>query len=81
MDANKLHLNEHISQQFNLELEDIRNKAMVMGGLVEKQVSVLRERNIDMRHRLNALTNNAPRQRSWWANPTTQRSSRFVPLR
>jgi phosphate transport system protein len=39
VDANKLHLNEHISQQFNLELEDIRNKAMVMGGLVEKQVS------------------------------------------
>jgi len=39
VDANKLHLNDHISQQFNLELEDIRNKAMVMGGLVEKQVS------------------------------------------
>ncbi|MCX2974146.1 DUF484 family protein [Halieaceae bacterium IMCC8485] len=28
-------------------------------SLVEKQVSVLRERNIDMRHRLNALTTNA----------------------
>ena len=28
-------------------------------SLVEKQVSVLRERNIDMRHRLNALTANA----------------------
>lgn len=28
-------------------------------SLVEKQVSVLRERNIDMRHRLNALTSNA----------------------
>jgi len=28
-------------------------------SLVEKQVSVLRERNIDMRHRLNTLTTNA----------------------
>ena len=28
-------------------------------SLVEKQVSVLRERNIDMRHRLKALTANA----------------------
>ena len=28
-------------------------------SLVEKQVSVLRERNVDMRHRLNALTGNA----------------------
>ncbi len=28
-------------------------------SLVEKQVSVLRERNVDMRHRLNALTANA----------------------
>jgi len=28
-------------------------------SLVEKQVSVLRERNVDMRHRLNTLTGNA----------------------
>ena len=28
-------------------------------SLVEKQVSVLRERNVEMRHRLNALTANA----------------------
>ena len=29
----------HISQQFNAELEDVRSHFLVMGGLVEKQVS------------------------------------------
>jgi len=34
----KLHLDQHISQKFNHELEDIRNRALAMGGLVEQQV-------------------------------------------
>ncbi|MGD8678654.1 MAG: phosphate signaling complex protein PhoU, partial [Chromatiales bacterium] len=34
-----LHLSQHISQRFNAELEEIRNRVMKMGGLVEKQIS------------------------------------------
>jgi len=33
-----LHLNEHISKQFNAELEEIRNQVLAMGGLVEQQL-------------------------------------------
>ena len=36
MDKNNY--SHHISRQFNEELEDIRNKVMVMGGLVEEQI-------------------------------------------
>lgn len=34
----KLNLDHHISQQFNEELEDVRNMVMAMGGLVEQQI-------------------------------------------
>ena len=37
MDTGKL--GQHISQQFDEELEDIRNRVMTMGGLVEQQLA------------------------------------------
>jgi phosphate transport system protein len=36
MDNNKI--GHHISERFNKELEDIRNKVLTMGGLVEQQI-------------------------------------------
>ena len=35
----KAKIGQHISQQFDGELEDIRNRVMTMGGLVEQQLS------------------------------------------
>lgn len=35
----KLNLDHHISRQFNEELEEIRNRVMTMGGLVEQQTA------------------------------------------
>lgn len=36
MDKNRI--SHHISRQFNEELEDLRNKVLAMGGLVEQQI-------------------------------------------
>lgn len=35
----KSDLGKHISQQFNSELEDVRNRVLTMGGLVEQQLT------------------------------------------
>jgi phosphate transport system protein len=38
METDKLNLGQHISQQFNEELEEVRNKVLQMGGVVEEQL-------------------------------------------
>ncbi len=35
----KLNIGQHISRQFNVELEDIRNSVLAMGGIVEQQLA------------------------------------------
>jgi phosphate transport system protein len=59
-------LNKHISGQFSAELEDIRNKVLAMGGLVERQLeqaldalgaldAELAQQVIDGDHRVNGM--------------------------
>jgi len=36
----KLHLGQHISRQFNEELEEVRSKVLKMGGIVEEQLGL-----------------------------------------
>ena len=38
MPMDKLHLDQHISRQFNRELEELRNRVMTMGGMVEEML-------------------------------------------
>jgi len=35
----KLHISQHISRQFNEELEEVRSKVLFMGGIVEEQLA------------------------------------------
>ncbi|MBT1445004.1 phosphate signaling complex protein PhoU [Shewanella sp. JM162201] len=62
----KLSTNRHISGQFNAELEDIRNRVLAMGGLVERQLeqaldalgaldAELAKRVIDGDHKVNGM--------------------------
>ncbi|QFU21957.1 phosphate signaling complex protein PhoU [Shewanella eurypsychrophilus] len=61
-----MNLNKHISGQFNAELDDIRNRVLAMGGLVERQLeqsldaiasldAELAQRVIDGDHKVNGM--------------------------
>ncbi|QLE85254.1 MULTISPECIES: phosphate signaling complex protein PhoU [Shewanella] len=61
-----MNLNRHISGQFNAELDDIRNRVLAMGGLVENQLqealnalvsldAELAQRVIEGDHRVNGM--------------------------
>ena len=62
----KINIGQHISQQFNVELEDIRNRVMTMGGMVEQQLvdaiaamvdsdSALADRTVNNDYKVNAM--------------------------
>lgn len=62
----KIDISHHISQQFNQELEDIRNRVLTMGGMVEQQIadavsalveanSALAQQVIDNDHKINGF--------------------------
>jgi phosphate transport system protein len=52
----KMHIGHHISQQFNAELDELRNRVLGMGGLVEKQlmdaVNALSDRDTELAERV-----------------------------
>ena len=61
-----MNLSKHISGQFNAELDDIRNRVLAMGGLVERQLEQsldalsaldadLAQRVIDGDHKVNGM--------------------------
>ncbi len=71
-----LDLNQHISEQYNTELEELRNKVLAMGGLVEQQISdaleaienldgELGENVIFTDHKVNAMEVKIDEQCSW----------------
>lgn len=73
---NKLDLNHHISEQYNVELLELRNKVMAMGALVEQQIvnalesletlnGELGKNVVYADHKVNALEVELDEQCSW----------------
>jgi phosphate transport system protein len=73
---NKLDLTHHISEEYNAELEDLRNQVLSMGGLVEQQISdalealesldgELGENVVYTDHKVNAMEVKIDEQCSW----------------
>lgn len=73
---NTLDLNHHISEQYNAELEGLRNRVLAMGGLVEQQIADalealekldggLGENVVYTDHKVNAMEVKIDEQCSW----------------
>ncbi len=73
---NTLDLNHHISETYNSELEELRNKVLGMGGLVEQQISdalealdtrdgELGENVVYTDHKVNAMEVSIDEQCTW----------------